>query len=80
MATSLLFNPDKGILHFLRRSLDKKVHGDAKVIFLEFTAEYLTRSPATMPPFIVDIKVKSPFRPQPDRSMNESERIMQHLL
>lgn len=75
MATSLLFNPDKGILHFLRRSLDKKVHGDAKVIFLEFTAEYLARSPATMPPFIVDVKVRISAR-----NMSDSSRIMQHYL
>ncbi|KAF9909938.1 hypothetical protein EC991_007741 [Linnemannia zychae] len=56
MATSLLFNPDKGILYFLRKSLDKNVHGNAKVTFLEFTAEYLNRSPTSMAPYIVDIK------------------------
>ncbi|KAF9155537.1 hypothetical protein BG015_009513 [Linnemannia schmuckeri] len=56
IALSDLREDELGILHFLRRSLDKKVHADAKVTFLEFTAEYLTRSPATMSPFIVDIK------------------------
>ncbi|KAF9135211.1 hypothetical protein BGW39_004143 [Mortierella sp. 14UC] len=56
MATSLLFNPDKGILYFLRKSLDKNIHGNAKVTFLEFTAEYLSRSPTSMAPYIVDIK------------------------
>ncbi|KAG0205959.1 hypothetical protein BGX33_007637 [Mortierella sp. NVP41] len=56
MATSLLFNPDKGILYFLRKSLDKNVHGNAKVTFLEFTAEYLGRSPTSIAPYIVDIK------------------------
>ncbi|KAG0293742.1 hypothetical protein BGZ96_002384 [Linnemannia gamsii] len=56
MATSLLFNSDRGILYFLRRSLDNNAHTNAKVTFLEFTAEYLTRSPASMSPYIVDIK------------------------
>ncbi|KAF9360313.1 hypothetical protein BGX34_007846, partial [Mortierella sp. NVP85] len=56
MATSLLFNAEKGILWFLRKALDKTVHGDAKVIFLEFTAEFISRSPNSITPYIVDIK------------------------
>jgi DNA-dependent protein kinase catalytic subunit len=63
MATSLLFNPEKGILYFLRKTLDKNVHGNAKVTFLEFTAEYLNRSPTSMAPYIVDIKVRKPAPP-----------------
>ncbi|KAI1315202.1 hypothetical protein EDD11_001140 [Mortierella claussenii] len=58
MATSLLFNPDKGILYFLRKSLDKSVHGGAKAIFLEFTAEFITRLPISIAPYIVDIKAR----------------------
>ncbi|KAG0369575.1 hypothetical protein BGZ54_009551 [Gamsiella multidivaricata] len=56
MATSLLFNSERGILYFLRKSLDKAVHGNAKVIFLEFTAEFISRSPNSVTPYIVDIK------------------------
>lgn len=57
MATSLLFNAERGILWFLRKALDKTVHGDAKVILLELTAEFISRSPNSITPYIVDIKV-----------------------
>ncbi|KAG0024840.1 hypothetical protein BGZ80_003699 [Entomortierella chlamydospora] len=56
MAISLLFNPDKGIMYFLRKALDKTAHGAAKVTFLEFTAEFISRSPNSITPHIVDIK------------------------
>ncbi|KAG0357941.1 hypothetical protein BG005_002930 [Podila minutissima] len=52
MVTSLLFNPDQGIVYFLKKSLDKSAHIAAKVIFLEFTAEYISRSPSAMTHFI----------------------------
>ncbi|KAF9116341.1 hypothetical protein BGX27_003334 [Mortierella sp. AM989] len=52
MATSLLFNPDKGIMYFLRKALDKSAHGVAKVTFLEFTAEFISRSPNSITPYI----------------------------
>ncbi|KAF9401271.1 hypothetical protein BGX21_002182 [Mortierella sp. AD011] len=57
MAISLLFNPDKGIMYFLRKALDKTAHGAAKVTFLEFTAEFISRSPNSITPHIVDIKI-----------------------
>ncbi|KAF9421804.1 hypothetical protein BGZ94_008743, partial [Podila epigama] len=56
MVASLLFNSERGILGFLKRSLDKSIHANAKVIFLEFTAEYISRSPSALTPFILDIK------------------------
>ncbi|KAF9439193.1 hypothetical protein BGZ76_009365 [Entomortierella beljakovae] len=56
MATSLLFNPESGIMYFLRKALDKSVHGAAKVTFLEFTAEFISRSPNSITPHVVDIK------------------------
>ncbi|KAF9360792.1 hypothetical protein BGX26_007743 [Mortierella sp. AD094] len=56
MATSLLFNPDRGIMYFLRKALDKTAHSVAKVTFLEFTAEFISRSPNSITPHIVDIK------------------------
>ncbi|KAG0050163.1 hypothetical protein BGZ83_005055 [Gryganskiella cystojenkinii] len=56
MAASLLFNSEKGILYFLKRSLDKSIHVAAKSTFLEFTAEFINRSPNTITPYIVDIK------------------------
>lgn len=58
MVTSLLFNPDQGIVYFLKKSLDKSAHIAAKVIFLEFTAEYISRSPSAMTHFIVEIKAR----------------------
>ncbi|KAF9954135.1 hypothetical protein BGZ65_004221, partial [Modicella reniformis] len=57
MAMSLLFNPERGILYFLRKALDKAVHANAKVIFLEFTAELISRSPNSITPHIFDIKI-----------------------
>lgn len=57
MASSLLFNPERGILYFLKRSLDKSIHNGAKVTFLEFTAEFISRSPNAITSCIVDIKV-----------------------
>ncbi|KAG0234361.1 hypothetical protein BGX31_004586 [Mortierella sp. GBA43] len=56
MATSLLFNPEKGILYFLRKSLDKTAHAEAKVTFLEFTTEFISKSPNSVTPYIPDIK------------------------
>ncbi|KAG0303333.1 hypothetical protein BGZ98_006787, partial [Dissophora globulifera] len=56
MATSLLFNQERGILYFLRKALDKTAHGNAKVIFLDFTAEFISRWPSSITPYIVDIK------------------------
>jgi len=58
MAASLLFNSERGILYFLKRSLDKSVHVAAKSTFLEFTAEFISRSPNTITPYIVEIKVR----------------------
>jgi len=57
MASSLLFNPERGILYFLKKSLDKSIHVGAKSTFLEFTAEFISRSPNAITPFLVDIKV-----------------------
>ncbi|KAF8937819.1 hypothetical protein BGZ58_002087 [Dissophora ornata] len=62
MATSLLFNADRGILSFLRKALDKTVHGNAKVTFLEFTAEFISRSPNSITPYIVDIKARRGYQ------------------
>ncbi|GJJ77035.1 DNA-dependent protein kinase catalytic subunit [Entomortierella parvispora] len=56
MASSLLFNPERGILYFLKKSLDKSIHVGAKATFLEFTAEFISRSPNAITPCIVDIK------------------------
>ncbi|KAF9184663.1 hypothetical protein BGZ51_003206 [Haplosporangium sp. Z 767] len=56
MAASLLFNPDRGLMYFLKKSLDKSIHGNAKVIFLDFTAEFISRAPKSITPYIVDIK------------------------
>ncbi|KAF9390467.1 hypothetical protein CPB97_009177 [Podila verticillata] len=60
MVTSMLFNPDQGIVYFLKKSLDKSAHNAAKVAFLEFTAEYISRSPSAMTHFIIEIKA-NPF-------------------
>ncbi|KAG0337583.1 hypothetical protein BG004_007587, partial [Podila humilis] len=56
MVTSLLFNPDQGIVYFFKKSLDKSAHNNGKVTFLEFTAEYISRSPSSMTHYIVEIK------------------------
>ncbi|KAF8935223.1 hypothetical protein BGZ52_000691 [Haplosporangium bisporale] len=56
MVISMLFNPDQGIVYFLKKSLDKSAHNAAKVTFLEFTAEYISRSPSAMTHFIIEIK------------------------
>ncbi|KAG0254733.1 hypothetical protein BG011_005543 [Mortierella polycephala] len=56
MAASLLFNPDRGLMYFLKKSIDKSIHGNAKVIFLDFTAEFISRAPKSITPYIVDIK------------------------
>ncbi|KAF9898377.1 hypothetical protein BX616_004114, partial [Lobosporangium transversale] len=66
MATSLLFNPERGIMLFLRKALDKTAHTGAKVTFLEFTAEFISRSRNAITPYIVDIKARC--RPKTTRT------------
>ncbi|CAO3567705.1 unnamed protein product [Mortierella alpina] len=56
MATSLLFNQEKGILYFLKKALDRMIHTGAKTTFLEFTAEFISRYPKSVASYIIDIK------------------------
>ncbi|KAF9955057.1 hypothetical protein BGZ72_004086 [Mortierella alpina] len=58
LATSLLFNSEKGILYFLKKALDRMIHTGAKTTFLEFTAEFISRSPESVASYIVDIKAR----------------------
>ncbi|KAF9965129.1 hypothetical protein BGZ70_005357 [Mortierella alpina] len=61
MATSLLFNPEKGILYFLKKALDRMIHTGAKTTFLEFTAEFISRYPTSVASYIIDIKARRKY-------------------
>ncbi|KAJ3289778.1 hypothetical protein HK104_007244 [Borealophlyctis nickersoniae] len=56
LSLSLIFNPERGVLQFLRLTRGSKEHDDAKVILCDLLAEYSTKVTSSISEYAVDIK------------------------